>query len=66
MRSWSFLLLSVAAATAQAAPPGQVELDFEGHDARDLVHARQERLEHGDGERGAPPEDDAHLSCREG
>lgn len=48
MRSWLFLLLS-AAVPAQAAPPGQVEIEYELRRNDSAIAEVHERLEHGDG-----------------
>jgi hypothetical protein len=50
MRSWSFLLLSLGAfSAAQAAPPGQVEIEFELRRNGSAIAEVRERLQHGDG-----------------
>jgi hypothetical protein len=48
MRNWLFLLLS-AAVPAQAAPPGQVEIEYELRRNDSAIAEVHERLEHGDG-----------------
>ncbi len=48
MRSWLFLLLS-AALPAHAAPPGQVEIEYELRRNGSAIAEVHERLEHGNG-----------------